>query len=78
MFNGERMPYDSSDHDKNMIAVPEGRFHTSEQFFYPTPEQAIREALKRVQRINDEADRILASVRQAQDHLKESNAHRRY
>lgn len=65
-LDGNRLPADY--HDQEIIAVPEGWFHTSEKFHQPTPEQAIKLAIEHVKRINDEATRILASVRLAQGH----------
>lgn len=63
-LDGGRLPHDY--YDQNAIAVPEGRFHTSEAYFQPTPDQAIKEAIERVKCLNDECERILASVRQVQ------------
>ncbi len=64
MLNGERFPADYYNQDE--IAVPEGRFHTSEDFFRPTPELAISHAMDHVRRLNDEAIRIYASARRVQ------------
>jgi hypothetical protein len=48
--------------DQDMIAVPEGQFHTGADFFLSTPEQAIEEALKHVRRLVADANRILDSI----------------
>ena len=63
-LTGERFP--STSYERDMIVVPEGRFYTSEDFFQPTPEQAIKQAIDHVRRINADATRILESVRQVQ------------
>jgi hypothetical protein len=59
-LDGGPLPPDYFDQD--MVAVPEGRFHTSEQFFQSSPDQAIQEALDHVRRLMADATRILDSV----------------
>lgn len=59
-------PLSVNSYSRDMIAVPEGRFHTGVDFFQPTPEQAIQTALEHVKHLNAEAERILASVRRVQ------------
>lgn len=60
-LDGELLP--ANNYGKNMIAVPEGGFHTGPDYFLPTPEEAMRSAVDHVKRLNDEAERVLASVR---------------
>ena len=59
-LEGKPLPVDYFNQD--MIAVPEGRFHTSGQFFQPTPEQAIAAALDSVRHHLSDANRIMTSV----------------
>lgn len=59
-LDGALLPEDY--YDQEVIAVPEGKFHTSAQFFQPTPEQAIASARAHVERLRAEAARIEASI----------------